>query len=303
MNPEISAVICTYNRAKYLKKALNSVLEQNLAADKYEIIVVDNNSTDNTKAVVDECSLASGRGITCISEPMQGLSFARNAATQAAKSPIVAFIDDDAQADSNWLAAHLEAYSMFPDAVSAGGKMLLSWESEKPAWLSDTEFERTLGFFDYGDVITDMHHPDYPRGSNFSFKKDIFNAVGGFNTSLGRKGPGFFLYGEELEFGSRISKLHLRQIYTPRAVIYHTVIPNHLNKRYLIKRYYGQGKGSIIAGMPGQNGATAVCRHLASNIFRLCLAIIRRNNTFIWQCRICYHGGQLIQILRSSANK
>src|SRR5436309_2344962 len=136
MTIQISALICTRNRADYLRKAMQSLATQSLPCEQYEIIVVDNGSEDHTRAVVDE--FASLTNLVYIYEATPGLSRARNVAFRRAKGEFVAFLDDDAVASPQWLEKYLEVFRTYsPTPGSVGGKCEPIWEIPQPAWLED----------------------------------------------------------------------------------------------------------------------------------------------------------------------
>ncbi|HEY9659004.1 MAG TPA: glycosyltransferase family A protein, partial [Allocoleopsis sp.] len=127
--PQISAIICTYNRETYLGTAIDSLLSQDFAAP-FEVIVVDNASTDNTRAVIETRltrSLPSHLQLHYIYEPVNGLSVARNTGAKAAQSSLLAYLDDDAVASPTWLQAIYTAYQHNEKLAVAGGKVTLLW--------------------------------------------------------------------------------------------------------------------------------------------------------------------------------
>ncbi|MBK8050876.1 MAG: glycosyltransferase family 2 protein [Anaerolineales bacterium] len=134
----ITAALCTHNRAALLDGAIASLLAQSLPPPAYEILVIDNSSNDATPAVIQRYQDTPGP-VTLRSavEPMLGLSYARNRAAQLAAGEIIAYLDDDAVADTGWLAGLLAAYAAFPDAWAVGGPVQLLWRLARPSWLGD----------------------------------------------------------------------------------------------------------------------------------------------------------------------
>jgi glycosyltransferase involved in cell wall biosynthesis len=181
--PLISAIICTHNRASYLGAAIDSLLGQTYAA--YEVIVVDNASTDDTRAVV-EARLPHPQLTYCY-EGTLGLSAARNRGAAIAHGSLLAYLDDDAEASADWLAALAEAFVDYPQAAIAGGSVSLLWPADctPPRWLSPTLAE-SLGAYDWDHVPA--HHrtlAKLPRGLNYAVKKSFLDAAGGFDPSWG----------------------------------------------------------------------------------------------------------------------
>src|SRR5437764_2935160 len=121
---DISVVIGTYNRCEMLPAALSSVLAQNAGGVNYELIAVDNNSTDKTREVVESFIARGHANLRYIFEGKQGISHARNAGIAAARAPIIAFMDDDVRAPSNWLISIKRAFDEHPEVDFVGGKVL-----------------------------------------------------------------------------------------------------------------------------------------------------------------------------------
>lgn len=238
---KITAVICTHNRAAYLPGAIESLLDQSLPTSYYEILVIDNCSTDDTPAIVQRYLAAAG-DVTLRSaraEPL-GLSHARNLAVQMAAGEIIAFLDDDGIADPDWLAALLATYSDFPDVWAVGGKVLPAWEGERPSWLTDTLLPQ-LSMLDLGDTPHPLEKGEELFGTNCSFRRCAFDQLGLFRTDLGRSGYQM-LGSEETEFQIRILRQGKIVIYTPNAVVHHWVTSEHMQPRYFIALAYGKGR-------------------------------------------------------------
>lgn len=237
----ITAAICTHNRADMLSDAIQSLLSQTALSAQYEIIVVDNHSTDDTVAVVQGWQQSYGtERLRLLQEPHLGLSYARNRAVQAAYGEIIAFMDDDGLADIGWLAALLEAYETFPDAWAVGGKVLPAWEGERPSWLTDSLLPQ-LSMLDLGDTAHPLKEGEELFGTNCSFRRCAFDELGLFRTDLGRRGSQI-LGSEETEFQVRILQVGKDVVYIPNAVVHHCVTPERLQPRYFIKLAYGKGR-------------------------------------------------------------
>jgi len=184
---KISAIICTFRRPDYLRHALRSLCEQSLPRDEYEIIVVDNAVEAEAEQVVRE--FEDGRiNLRYLPEENVGLSRARNTGLKAANGRYVAYMDDDARADTNWLEALVAAFEkVSPPPAAVGGRVWLDWHGEKPSWVP----ERHLSLFTYVDHGDDAHalaSNEYLVGANIAFEKDALNAMGGFDPDLGRQG-------------------------------------------------------------------------------------------------------------------
>ena len=144
MVPEITAVVCTRNRERFLAKCLDSLLRQTFAKERYEILVVDNGSTDRTAEIVR--GYEAEHGIRYIHEPVIGLSRARNTAWRNAKTDYLGYIDDDAVAEPQWLETALHCFQQVrPQPDWVGGAIHLEWEGEPVAWIND-ELAQPLGW-------------------------------------------------------------------------------------------------------------------------------------------------------------
>src|SRR3972149_11111049 len=178
----ISVVVCTHNRSESLRETLRSLMLQNYPASDYEIIVVDNRSTDRTKEVVSEFS-----HVRYVLEEKMGLSHARNRGIKESRGDVVAFIDDDAKADKSWLSRLVQVYKEEKDAGCVGGRVILDWKCEKPSWWH-TDLDEVFNGINYSDSRISLSHPRYPYGTNISFRTDIVEKAGGFRIDLGRIG-------------------------------------------------------------------------------------------------------------------
>lgn len=241
---KISAIICTLNRADYLKKAIQSLIDQTLSKEHYEIIVVDNGSTDSTKGIIKsfECL----ENFRFILEPIMGLSQARNTGWQNANGKYIAYLDDDAIASSEWLERIVKAFeNVKPQPGSVGGKVIPIWEVNRPAWLPK-ELERSLTIIDWTDkptfLIKDSH---YLAGTNVAYIREILWECGGFSTRLGRKGNKL-LSSEEIMIKMYLKRHNLGSYYDPKICVQHHIPAERLKKRWFYRRSFWQGISSEI---------------------------------------------------------
>jgi glycosyltransferase involved in cell wall biosynthesis len=242
----ITVLLCTYNRCLHLPRALDSIAAQILPDTlTWEIVVVDNNSSDDTRTVVqDYCSRHPGR-FRYVFEPLQGLSRARNAGIQNAYGEIIAFLDDDVTAEPNWLES-LTASLHEGKWAGAGGRILPPRDFTPPNWLplgGKMDLGGTLALFDLGNLPGELKRAPY--GTNMAFHKSMFAKYGTFRVDLGRCGASL-LSGEDTEFGERLMSAseHLR--YEPAAVIYHPVPEERLTKKYFRTWWFDFGRTRII---------------------------------------------------------
>src|SRR5262245_49986268 len=132
-----SIIIPTLNRCEVLKNAVSSLLRQTWPTDQHEVIVVDNGSVDRTRHYVEELAKETKVPVRLIYEPRIGLHNARNAGSRAARGEVLIFTDDDATFDPDWVQAYVEAFSMYPTMMAAGGPVRPFWEAPPPRWLLD----------------------------------------------------------------------------------------------------------------------------------------------------------------------
>lgn len=242
----ITVVICTYNRCDVLARALQSIAESSLPDSvRWEVLIVDNNSTDRTSNVATGFCQRYPRRFRYLFEPLQGLSRARNAGIREARGQIVAFVDDDVTVEPTWLRS-LTSGLHEGEWAGAGGRVLPHWTCEPPSWLPLTEWfgKAPLVMFDLGLEAGPL--TELPFGANMAFRKSMFEKYGGFNTDLGRCGTGM-LGGEDTEFGLRLRAAGERLRYEPAAIVYHSVPVNRLQRRYFLAWWFDKGRSDVLA--------------------------------------------------------
>ena len=239
MTPRISAVICTHNRSDLLALALESLCHQSLPMEDYEVLVIDNASTDDTEAVAR--SFCDRRvHFTYVSEPLLGLSKARNRSLREARGHYVAYLDDDAVAEPEWLEAILAAFrEAEPEPSCVGGKTLPNWQAPRPRWLHDVHME-ALSIIDWSDEAFFVEPPRFLVGANIAFDRALALELGGFNEDLGRFGKAL-RSGEETDLINRIRATGRLIYYTPKAVVSHLVSRTRLTKAWHFERAKWQG--------------------------------------------------------------
>ena len=133
----ITIIICTYNREKYIRPLLNSIAKNNYPTTDYEIVLVDNNCTDNTRGVCEQFAAEHPEiAFRYVTEPEQGLSAARNKGIKEAKGDIIIYVDDDALVDSDYIRIYAEHFAANPDTMAAGGPIEPLYETQEPLWMS-----------------------------------------------------------------------------------------------------------------------------------------------------------------------
>ena len=227
--PLISLIICTYNRADILPRCLEAARAQTLDASEYEIIVVDNASADNTRAIVEQWPEI--RYLYC---RHRGLSEARNTGAHAARAPIVTYIDDDAIAEPDLLEKILATFSAHPDAGCVGGRIDIHLPPELPTWYS----KHFAGYYSefnpgYDDVQRVGEMWEYPFGANVSYRREALERIGFFNLTPG---------GEELDAEYRIAQAGYGIYYTPHARVEHIIKPDRLKWSHIANSARAAGR-------------------------------------------------------------
>ncbi len=224
----ISIIISTLNRADLLPQALESLMRQRGLSVPAEILVVDNGSTDDTATMMATVAQTPSLPIRYLHEPRTGLSYARNTGIANARGEVVAFLDDDAWAEPEWLSLLWKVHASDPAIACVGGKIVLDWpDCQRPRWLRPS-FLGYLGTYDLGNQSRDLSPRDLlPFGGNISFRRSTLEALGGFRNDLGRSGNRLGA-GEEGELCLRLLQAGYRVVYEPDAVVHHLVLPYKL---------------------------------------------------------------------------
>lgn len=236
---ELSVILCTYNRSNVLIRTLKSIQSQDLPENfAWEVVVVDNNSTDDTPEKVREFAETSELVVRYVKEKKQGLSHARNKGVAEARGRYLHFTDDDEIADKDLIR---EIYGTFKtykcDCV--GGRIYLKCEEKMPKWLTK-ELWGFLGYLNYGDNTFQMDEQRYPFGGNMTFSQEVFKRIGLFNVNMGRKGDQLF-GGEEVDFFQRLLSAGGKGVYQPKALVYHIIGKSRLKKNYFRTLHYKEG--------------------------------------------------------------
>lgn len=237
----LSLVIATYNRAEQLMVTLDSVARQTLSADRWECIVVDNNSKDDTRQRVEAFSVEHPQlNIVYHLEQNQGLSYARNAGIAKAQGDIIAFVDDDERIVPEFVEAYFELFDNKVDAMSAGGKIVAEYSTGRPEWMSRYTEQPIANPMDFGSEVKLFPKRRIPGGGNMAMRRSVFEEVGVFNTNLGRTG-GRLIGGEESELFERMAERGMACYYVPRAVMYHIIPESKLQPDYFERLSYNTG--------------------------------------------------------------
>ncbi len=264
----LSIVICTYNRDQHIKRALESLISQDYDKNDYEIIVVDNNSTDQTPEIIAAFKQAHpGYQITIAKEPRQGLSYARNKGIELARGEYISYIDDDGIARYDYVSQIKKYTGQYPGEMAFGGKVLPRYETGKtPAWMT-RYIERIISIVDLGDEVKILKKT-YPVGCNMIFKKALFDQIGGFNTALKLRSDDKYIFLKVREAG-------LNVLYLPQVVVEHFIDNFRTTLDYVVKvsRLNGEAERTRIATLTHKRRRTYVFR-LFDYLYKLAAASV-----------------------------
>lgn len=243
----ISIIICTYNRELYLPKCLEHLKNQTEDPSNFEIILVNNNSTDNTEQIcLDYVQQNPQLSVTYVKETNAGLSFARNKGIETATGDILCFIDDDGFAIPEYVSiikkfAEDERYL---DIVSFGGKVNPCYnEGMEPKWLSKY-IDGLVSKVDLGNEVQ-LFTKKYPAGCNMVFRKEFFEEHGGFNVDLHTRGDDKFVF-------DKLKKARLTTLYIPTLEVEHFIDDYRLEKSFIIRlsKIIGQSEAIRLKNAP-----------------------------------------------------
>lgn len=235
----VSLIVPTYNRANFLKHSIPSFINQSLDKDLYEIIVVDNNSNDDTKEVVNTLLKNTKVQWRYVFEPDQGLHNARNTGILEGKGDIIVFGDDDIVAPENWLELILKEFDSNEKAGVVGGKVLPIWSEEPPKWIFDYGSDKlhfVFAFLNYGEQRIVLEKQNL-LGCNFALRKDIALKTGGSYPDTYPKSLKHLSGRGECAIVENVRNLNYEIIYLPDAYIHHHIDASRISLEYFIDRY------------------------------------------------------------------
>lgn len=267
----ISVIICTYNRDRVFEETVRSFLDSRKDGIEHELLLVDNNSTDNTRDIGKRLAAASP-GIRYLNEPLQGHPHAKNRGIRESTGDIVAFADDDVLFAKAWLPALASVFARNPDVSCVGGRVVPHFEEERPNWIED-DLLWIYGVTRYGDREREIRYPEIPIGCNMAFRRAVFDRIGDFHTSLGRK-PGILLSGDEDHFLIRASKAGLKTLYSPDAEVAHRIPTARANRKWVLSRFYWAGVSEVAMRQLGDDPLPRFI--LAKQSVRMLFRLIRR---------------------------
>jgi glycosyltransferase involved in cell wall biosynthesis len=252
---QISVVICTYNRATYIQDAMDSLYHQTIAKNLYEIIIVNNNSSDNTIDVCNDwISAHPDAHYAFYNEAKQGASYARNTGAALANGNLLCFMDDDAIAESDYLERIIYFFEEHPNAGGLGGRIIPKYIPEEPKWMS-YYVSSMVGNFDYSSTVAIFSANKYPLESNMIIRKTDFEAVHGFNVDLPGVVGTLRIGGEGKDFFFKLKALGRVIYYDPAIRVQHVVETAKLTKEYMYRVASGMGRGEKVRTLKISNRA------------------------------------------------
>lgn len=307
--PDINVIIPTYNRSKNLAACLSRLEAQKINPDvRWNLIVVDNNSSDDTAETVQNLSRSSEIEIRYVNEPHQGVSFARNRGVVESDAPLLAFFDDDIRPNDEWLQSIYDTFIEYDcDAVS--GRILLPPSTVIPRWIQPSMYGQ-LGKQDYGDSVFQFKDTSrLPFGGNMAIGRSTLLRLGMFDTRVGRfrdaKNQIVMIKGEETDFFSRLLASGGKIIYQPRSVVQHMILPHQLQKPFFRTLAFNTGINAVVLG------STSVTRTILGVPLYALRNLVEKSIAYIWavisqgpdrafrrQLAIPYHLGFIMTCIR-----
>jgi glycosyltransferase involved in cell wall biosynthesis len=302
----ITVILCTFNRRQSLAETLESIVASRLPNGvEWDVLVVDNNSTDNTRKVAEDFSRRYPRRFRYVFEPKPGKSFALNTGIGEARGNVLAFVDDDVIVDPDWLQG-LTAALRDDEWAGTGGRTLPAETLSTPSWFSLDLAGALCAYFDLGDVPCELDRAPY--GANMAFRKEMFEKYGLFRTDLGPSpNPEIPRPNEDTEFGRRLMSAGERLRYEPSAIVRHPIPKDRLRKQYFLAWWFDHGRaqsrvkgnGARVWGIPRYllSIPRMIATHLSIRVLRWMCTLDPRQRFFrkgaAWES-----AGQIVEMYR-----
>jgi glycosyltransferase involved in cell wall biosynthesis len=246
-------IIPTHNRAPRLRQTLDALIAQKTPADlTWEILVVDNRSTDGTRALVWAMTVRAPDRIRYVFEPRLGKSWALNTGITAARGTVIALTDDDVSPAPDWVATAVEVLDR-RDVDGAGGRILPWWEAPPPDWLLENRRLRDyLALMEHdAPAMLAVSGGRYPQiwGANMVFRRAALQALGGFDTMLGPVGQRRYVE-EDCDLVRRMLQSGRRIAYDPALTVFHRIPQARMRRAYFLRAVWDMGEGQALAAGP-----------------------------------------------------
>lgn len=284
---DISVVVCTYNRAGLLPRTLEGLNAQEVPRDlRWELVVVDNNSTDGTREVIERFIPHAPMPMSHVFEPEQGLSAARNAGIAHARGEIIAFTDDDVRPAPDWIAM-VGRVQRESNADLVGGRILPDWSEPVPRWLrEEPELAVRLAIMEHdkAERVVSLSQPGQIWGANLAARRDLFERIGMFDARRGMKGAKLYR-GEDSDLVRGAIRAGCAAVYDPRLVVWHWIEPERMRRSYFLRHAFETAEGEALAyPRPGRRalfGAPLIAyRYAASRLAARLMAVSRPRRVF-----------------------
>ncbi len=236
-HPFVSVIIPTYNRSARLEATVGSLIGQQYPPDRFEIVLVDNASTDDTPQVISRL-MSRHPAIRRMREPRRGAHFARNAGATVSLGQILYFTDDDMIADPELLSTIVKPFSMDAGVGAATGRVLPRWETEPPAWVLKHCRNALLSLNDRGEALILCDEDPGVFSCHEAIAREAFFRAGGFNPDTN---AGEFVGDNETGLNIKVRKLGYRFAYVGESVTHHVIPGSRMTQAYLNSRFADQG--------------------------------------------------------------
>lgn len=270
--PQLSVIVCTYNREKYILRNLESFINQTADYSEFEVIIINNNSPDNTDQICRHFIKNNPKiQTTYVIEKNQGHTFARNRGINESNSKILAFIDDDAFIRPEYCENIIKFFSQHPMVDIIGGKIIPVYESGKePNWMSPYLLT-LMAAQDYGDQVKEFNKNKFPIGANMIYRSSVFDKIGLFNTELGRRGDGLE-GGDEKDLIHRFRQTDGLIYYVPNVVVDHIIGIHREDMKYI--KAMGIGVGTSERTRLKESGANVILEKILMETFKSMATLI-----------------------------
>jgi len=297
---DISVLVCTFNRCADLREMLATLLVQETDGEfTYEVIVVDNNSTDLTRQVVNEFIARGHSNLRYVFEPRQGKSYALNKGLELARGTIFTIGDDDFILPPDWLKKIYKTFQAHPEVAVVSGKVLPLWQAEVPKWLTQKHWS-AIAMADYGDKAFYADKTNEICLLACSFRRADVIAAGGYRAELGVSSA--HIGGiEDLDILTRLWDRGHKALYEPSISFQHKVGANRLTRQY--HRRWHLGHGYFYAVMRDERLEESAARFLGvpAYLYRQalldllqwtkCIVTFRWNEAFLSTTQLCFFAG------------
>jgi glycosyltransferase involved in cell wall biosynthesis len=228
----VTVAVCTRDRQDTIAQCIESLIAQDFPKDAFEVMVVDDESTDRTPEIARALATDQPPVVRYIRQPYGGLSVGRNRAITEGSGDLICFIDDDAEATPGWLTAMVDAANRHPDVECFGGRLVLRLEGPGPKTCGKESLGATLDLGAEEQTITQI------KGSNMAMRRSAFERIGLFN-------PALVWRGDEENWIHRLHEQGGRALYVPQGLVWHRRLPSDLRLWTLLRTRFGWGVGQV----------------------------------------------------------